>query len=102
MTTVTRILIMIATVYTIRLLPMLLFRKTIGNRFVRSFLYYVPFVTLSVMTFPAIVSGVPQRSAGVAALIAGTVSAYAGASLPIVAVITCAAYYVVSLIFPGI
>ncbi len=98
MPVVARILIMIATVYSIRLLPMLLFRKPIENRFIRSFLYYVPFVTLSVMTFPAIIRGVPSMAAGTAALIAGGISAYAGAKLPAVAVLTCAAYYLVSIL----
>ena len=98
MPTIVRILIMIATVYSIRLLPMILFRKPVENRFVRSFLFYVPFVTLSVMTFPAIITGVPSRAAGAAALIAGGISAFAGAKLPMVAVCTCAAYYLMSLL----
>ena len=41
--------------YTIRILPLTLIRKPIKNQFIQSFLYYVPYVTLSVMTFPAIV-----------------------------------------------
>ncbi len=98
MPVIVRILIMIATVYSIRLLPMVLFRKPIENRFIRSFLYYVPFVTLSVMTFPAILTGVPSMRSGAAALLAGCISAFAGAKLPVVAVCTCAAYYLVSLI----
>lgn len=38
----------------VRFLPLIIFRKPIKNRFVRSFLYYAPYVTLAVMTFPAI------------------------------------------------
>ena len=38
--------------YLIRVLPLTLIRKPIENRFIKSFLYYVPYVTLSVMTFP--------------------------------------------------
>lgn len=94
-----KILIMICTVYSIRLIPLILFRKPIESRWIRSFLYYVPFVTLSVMTFPAIVTGVPSRTAGAAALIAGSVSALAGFKLPVVAVCTCAAYYIANLFF---
>ena len=41
--------------YAIRILPLTLIRKPIKNRFIQSFLYYVPYVTLAVMTFPAIV-----------------------------------------------
>ena len=39
--------------YAIRILPLTLIRKPIKNRFIQSFLYYVPYVTLAVMTFPA-------------------------------------------------
>ncbi len=42
------------TIYLVRMLPLALLRKDIKSRFIRSFLYYVPYVTLSVMTFPAI------------------------------------------------
>ena len=44
------LLIMILVIYSVRLLPMLLLRRNIKNRFIRSFLYYVPYVTLAVMT----------------------------------------------------
>ena len=37
--------------YTIRILPLTLIRKPIKNQFIQSFLYYVPYVTLSVMAF---------------------------------------------------
>ena len=48
------IAIVAITSYLIRVLPLTLIRKPIKNRFIRSFLYYVPYVTLAVMTFPAI------------------------------------------------
>ena len=50
------ILTMAAVTYLIRVLPLVLIRREIKNKTVRSFLYYVPYVTLSVMTFPAILS----------------------------------------------
>ena len=50
------ILLMAVVTYFIRLLPLVLFRKPISNKFVRSFLYYAPYVTISVLTFPAILS----------------------------------------------
>ena len=49
-------IIMAAVTYLIRVLPLTLIRKEIKNTFIRSFLYYVPYVTLAVMTFPAIIS----------------------------------------------
>ena len=50
--------------YAIRILPLTLIRKPIKNRFVQSFLYYVPYVTLAVMTFPAIVQATGGRCCG--------------------------------------
>ena len=50
------IFVMAGVTYLIRLLPLTIIRKEIKNTFIRSFLYYVPYVTLSVMTFPAILS----------------------------------------------
>ena len=49
------IAIMAGVSFLIRTLPLTLIRKPITNRFLRSFLFYVPYVTLAVMTFPAIV-----------------------------------------------
>ena len=43
-----------AVIYLLRVLPLTLLRKPIRNRYIRSFLYYVPYATLSVMTFPAV------------------------------------------------
>ncbi len=43
-------------IYAVRALPMTLIRRDIKSPFIRSFLHYVPYVTLAVMTFPAILS----------------------------------------------
>ena len=51
--------VMAATTYLIRVLPLTLIRKPIQNPFLRSFLFYVPYVTLAVMTFPAIMNATP-------------------------------------------
>ena len=75
------ILIMFAVTYAIRVVPMTLIRKPIENRFVKSFLYYVPYVTLAVMTFPAIVDASGAWWVGALALIAGAVAAWFGAGL---------------------
>ena len=50
------IAVMAGVSYMIRVLPLTLIRKPIKNQFIQSFLYYVPYVTLAVMTFPAILS----------------------------------------------
>ena len=84
--------------YAIRVLPLTLIRKPINSRFVRSFLYYVPYVTLSVMTFPSIVQATQHPAAGAVALVAGIIAARKGATLFKVAVLCCAIVLVLELI----
>lgn len=76
--------------YGIRVLPMTLIRKPIQNRFINSFLYYVPYVTLAVMTFPAIVHATQNTYAGLAALCVGVIVAWCGFDLFKTAVSCCA------------
>lgn len=73
----------------VRVLPLTLIRGQIENRFIRSFLYYVPYVTLAVMTFPAIVEATQMPLAGGLALAAGIVLAFLGAGLFPVSVACC-------------
>jgi len=75
--------------YSIRVLPMTLIRKPITNPFLRSFLYYVPYVTLAVMTFPAIMQATANPYAGLAALVIGIAMAWKGAGLFPVALTCC-------------
>ena len=91
------IAIMALVSYCIRVLPLTLIRKPIKNRFIQSFLYYVPYVTLAVMTFPAIVHATQNPVAGAAALVIGIVAAWWGASLFQVAVACCAVVLVIEL-----
>ena len=63
--------------------------REIKNRFIRSFLYYVPYVTLSVMTFPAIVEATQSPLAGAAALLLGMVVAWMGGNLFVTSVVCC-------------
>ena len=77
------------TSYAIRVLPLTLIRKPITNTFVNSFLYYVPYVTLSVMTFPAILTATSSTLAGALAMLFGIIFAWRGASLFQVACVCC-------------
>ena len=88
------ILIMFAVTYAIRALPLTLIRKPITNRFIRSFLYYVPYVTLAVMTFPDILYATSSVWSGLLALIAGAALAFSGRSLFTVAVLSCLTVFV--------
>ena len=67
------------------------------NRFLKSFLFYVPYVTLAVMTFPAIVQATQSPIAGIAALVIGIVISYLGAGLFPVACICCAVVFIFEL-----
>ncbi len=87
------LLVMAAVSYAIRVLPLTLIRKPIRNRFLRSLLYYVPDVTLAVMTLPAIVEATASPIAGAAALVVGIVAAWLGAGLFPVAVSCCAVVF---------
>ena len=95
------IFVMAGVSYLIRVLPLTLIRKRIRSRFLRSFLYYVPYVTLSVMTFPAILGNLDGPFTGLlpglAALVIGAVLAWFGAGLFPVAAACCVAVFFIEL-----
>lgn len=80
--------------FIIRAMPLTLIRKPIRSRLIRSFLHYVPYVTLAVMTFPAILQATEHAWAGLAALVAGLLLAWFGAGLFPVAVSCCVIVFV--------
>ena len=84
------ILIMGGVSFLIRVLPLTLIQKQIKNQFFQSFLYYVQYVTLAVMTFPAIVQATQSTASGILALIIGVIMAWRGAGLFKVALSCCA------------
>ena len=84
------ILVMAGVSFVIRVLPMTLIKKPIENRFLKSFLYYVPYVTLAVMTFPAIIESTGSVLTGSAALAVGIILPLLGVKLLPVAVSCCA------------
>lgn len=91
------LLVTAVTVYLIRVLPMTLIRRDIKNRFLRSFLYYVPYVTLAVMTFPAILSATGSKVSAWAAFLTGLVLAYIDGNLFRVAISSCVVVYLVEM-----
>lgn len=91
------ILVMATVTYGIRVLPLTLIRKQIKNRFIKSFLYYVPYVTLAVMTFPAIINATQIPLAGGLALIAGIILAWKGASLFQVSISCCLVVFIIEM-----
>ena len=83
------IAVMFGVSYLIRVLPFLIMRRPIRNKYVQSFLYYVPYVTLSVMTFPAILYATESMVSAAAAFIVAIILAWTGRSLFTVAAASC-------------
>ena len=79
------LLVMAATTYLVRLLPLLLLRKPVKSRFLRSFFYYVPYAVLSAMTFPAVIYSTGNPVTGIAATVVCIVLALFRLPLPAVA-----------------
>lgn len=80
------IAVMASVTYLIRAIPMVVFRKKIQNRFVVSFLYYVPYVVLAAMTFPAVFSSTSSPLSATAGCIAALILAFFDRGLLTVAV----------------
>lgn len=89
--------IMFLVTFLIRVIPLTLIRKKIKNVTLRSFLFYVPYVTLAVMTFPAITEATGSMWSGIAALVVGVLLAYFNVSLFGVAVSCCTVVFVLEL-----
>jgi len=82
------------TIFVIRALPLTLIQKEIKNTFIKSFLYYVPYVTLAVMTFPAILEATRSPISGLTGFIVGLLVAYFSGNLFKVAISACVAVYI--------
>lgn len=92
------IFIMAAVTYLIRVLPLTIIRKEIKNITIKSFLYYVPYVTLSVMTFPAVLSSTGSVISASCAFITAVILAWHQKSLFTVALSSCLTVFLVELI----
>lgn len=80
--------------FLIRVIPLTLIRKQIKNPFIKSFLFYVPYATLAVMTFPSIIHATQSPVSGAAALLTGIILAWYGASLFKVAALCCVIVFI--------
>ena len=88
------IAVMAGVSFLIRVLPLTVIRKQIKSRFLRSFLFYVPYVTLAVMTFPAIITASAHPVSGAVALVAGIILAWLGGGLFPVAILCSVTVFV--------
>lgn len=93
--------VMAGVTYLIRLLPLTLIRKEIQSNYIKSFLYYVPYVTLSMMTFPAILEATANIWSALAGFIIALVLAYRKKSLITVSLFSCIMVFIVEL-FTGL
>ncbi len=84
--------------YIIRVLPLTLIRKEITNTFLKSFLYYVPYITLAAMTFPAMMDATNSPVAGAVAFVFALILAWRGASLFVVSVMACLMVFIIELL----
>ncbi len=92
------LLILAGTTYLIRVIPFIAIKEKINNRFICSFLYYIPYAVLTAMTIPAIFYATNWWVAAVAGLLVAVLFASKGKGLTTVAIASCVAVFLVELI----
>lgn len=98
MTFLPYLIVMAGVTYLIRVIPFVLINKKIENKFINSFLYYIPYTVLTAMTFPAILYATGSLVSAIAGLLVAVLIAYKGKGLLTVAVGACLAVLIVELI----
>ncbi len=94
----TYLLVTAGVTYAVRALPLVLVKGKIRNRFVLSFLHYIPYAVLSVMTIPAIFTATSDVRTAAAGFVAAMIFAWKGKSLVRVAAAACAAVFLAELL----
>ncbi|MEE0835878.1 MAG: AzlD domain-containing protein [Clostridia bacterium] len=89
--------VMAGVTYLIRMLPLVLIKKKLKNRFLKSFLYYIPYAVLSVMTVPAIFTSTGSVVSATAGFVTAVILAYFERGLLTVAAFSCAAVFIAEL-----
>ncbi len=89
------LIILAGSTYLIRAVPFALLTKKVENRFLKSFLYYIPYAVLTAMTIPAIFFATDFRVSAIAGLLVAVILAYKGKSLTVVAAAACGVVFVV-------
>lgn len=86
--------VMAGVTYLIRMLPLVLIKKQIKNKYLLSFLYYIPYAVLSVMTIPAIFYSTSCKLSAAIGFVVAVVLAYLNKSLVKVAALSCVAVFI--------
>lgn len=92
------LLVMAGITYLVRMLPLMLIKKEITNRFILSFLHYIPYAVLTVMTIPAIFYSTSYLVSACVGLMVALVLSYFNKSLTTVALLSCTGVLIVELI----
>lgn len=92
------LLVMAGITYLVRMLPFVLFKEKIKNKFILSFLHYIPYAVLTVMTIPAIFTSTGSIYSAAIGFVVAVILAYFGGSLLKVAALSCVAVFAVELI----
>lgn len=92
------LLIMAGSTYLIRVIPFLLAHKKIENKFINSFLYYIPYTVLSAMTFPAALYTTGHIASAIIGLIVAVLVAIKNKNLTVVAASACIAVLIMELV----
>ena len=90
--------VMAGVTYLVRMLPLVLVKNKIENRFIKSFLYYVPYSVLAVMTVPAIFYATPSLISAIVGFAVALVLAFFRRSLISVASCACLGVLVTELL----
>ena len=93
------ITIMALTTYLVRVIPLACFKKKIQSKFIKSFLYYVPYAVLSCMTFPAILYSTNNIYTAIIGTSVALVASFFKLKLIYVVIITVCIVFGVSFIF---
>ena len=92
------LIIMAGSTYLIRMVPFILAKKKIENKFVKSFLYYIPYAVLSAMTIPAVFYATSSPLSAICGVVAAVVLAMKGFGLTVVAIVSCVVAFLGALV----
>ena len=92
------LLVMAGVTYLVRMLPLVLIQKKIKNRYLLSFLHYIPYTVLSAMTVPAIFYATESPIAAALGFAIALVLAFFEKGLVTVAALSCAGVLICELI----
>ena len=94
------IAVMMIVTYLVRMLPLVLFRKPIESKFVKSFLYYIPYAVLGAMTFPTILYVTGDMTTAICGLVVGIILSFMNCGLFTVSMGSCAAVLIAQYVIP--